>query len=120
MAKDLAEQLNDALMLYSAEVTEQIKEEARDIAEETRIKIRDSSPQRTKKYRRGWKAKKVFENANEVRYRIYNTRHQITHLLEKGHARKGGGKVAPRIHIRPAETWAQREFMKRIKKAVQK
>lgn len=122
MAKDLAEQLNDVLMLYSAEVTEQVKADAKETADEAQQKIRESGKyaNRTGKYRRGWKVKKIFENANEVRYKIYNTRYQLTHLLEKGHAKKGGGRVAPRVHIRPAEVWAQQEFMKRVKKAVRK
>lgn len=120
MAKSLEQQLNDVLVLYSQEVTEQVKQDAEAVAKETVQKLRNDSPKKTGKYRRGWKVKKMFENANEVRFRVYNTRYQLTHLLEKGHAKKGGGRVRAYVHIRPAELWAQKEFVKRVKKAVQK
>lgn len=118
--KQIDEQLDGILVFYAKEVTEEIKLIAEEVAEKAKQRIKDSSPKRTAKYKRGWKVKKIFENANEVRYKIYNTRYQLTHLLEKGHTKKGGGRVAPRVHIRPAEVWAQREFMKRVKKAVRK
>lgn len=122
MAKSLEQQLSDMLVLYSQEVTEQIKQDTETVAKETRQRIKESGnfKNRTGKYRRGWKVKKAFESANEVRFRVYNTRYQLTHLLEKGHAKKDGGRVRAYPHIRPAELWAQKEFVKRVKKAVQK
>lgn len=122
MAKSLEQQLSDVLVLYSQEVTEQIKQDTETVAKETRQRIKESGnfKNRTGKYRRGWKVKKAFESANEVRFRVYNTRYQLTHLLEKGHAKKDGGRVRAYVHIRPAELWAQKEFVKRVKKAVQK
>lgn len=122
MAKSLEQQLSDVLVLYSQEVTEQTKQDAETVAKETRQRIKESGnfKNRTGKYRRGWKVKKAFESANEVRFRVYNTRYQLTHLLEKGHAKKDGGRVMAYVHIRPAELWAQKEFVKRVKKAVQK
>ena len=122
MAKSLEQQLSDVLVLYSQEVTEQIKQDTETVAKETRQRIKESGnfKNRTGKYRRGWKVKKAFESANEVRFRVYNTRYQLTHLLEKGHAKKGGGRVRAYPHIRPAELWAQKEFVNLVKKAVQK
>lgn len=118
MARSLKEQLSNILDVYAKDVTEQIKKDAEEVAKETVDKSKQDSPKRTGKYKRGWKVKKVFENANEVRYIVYNTRYRLTHLLEKGHAKKDGGRVAARVHIRPAELWAQKEFMSRIEKAV--
>lgn len=122
MAKSLEQQLSDVLVLYSQEVTEQIKQDTETVAKETRQRIKESGnfKNRTGKYRRGWKVKKAFESANEVRFRVYNTRYQLTHLLEKGHAKKDGGRVRAYPHIRPAELWAQKEFVNLVKKAVQK
>jgi hypothetical protein len=47
------------------------------------------------------------------------TDYQLTHLLEHGHAKRNGGRVAPKIHIRPNEEKAVKEFEKRIKGAIQ-
>lgn len=45
----------------------------------------------------------------------------LAHLLEKGHARVGGGRnVAPRVHIAPAAEVAFADFEKRIKNGISK
>lgn len=121
MAKErIDEQLDGVIAFYAKEVTEEVKLIAAEIAEEARKRIRNASPKKTGKYKRGWEAKKVYEDANEVRWEIHNKRYQLTHLLEHGHLTRNGLMVAPRVHIRPAELWAQKEFVKRVKKAVQK
>lgn len=116
--KRIDEQLDGVIAFYAREVTAEIKLIAAEIAEEARKRIRDESPKRTGAYKRGWQKKKVYEDANEVCWKIHNKCYQLTHLLEHGH----GGPIpaSPKVHIRPAELWAQKEFVKRVKKAVQK
>ena len=118
----LLKQLNDMLVFYSQEVTEQIKKDAKTTAYHARGKIQKNSPSRSGRDKKNWAVKKASEDANEVRSVIYNKKptYRLTHLLESGHAKKGGGRVRAYPHIRPAELWAQKEFVNLVKKAVQK
>lgn len=122
MAKSLEQQLSDVLVLYSQEVTEQVKKDAKTTAYHAKGKIQKNAPSRSGRYKKNWAVKKAYEDANEVRYVIYNKKptYRLTHLLESGHAKKGGGRVRAYPHIRPAELWAQKEFVNLVKKAVQK
>lgn len=120
----LAEQLNKMLALYGEKVTEEIKKDIKEVANETRVIIRNTSATKTGRYRRNWAVRKVLENANEIRMVVYNKSptYRLTHLLEKGHKKSNHtGNVAPSPpggHIKPAEEWAQQELEKRIEKAV--
>ena len=42
----------------------------------------------------------------------------LAHLLEKGHARTGGGRVAPRVHIAPAAESAFKVFEEELDRRV--
>ena len=118
----LLKKLNDTLALYSQKVTEQVKKDAKTTAYHAKGKIQKNSPRRSGRYKKNWAVKIAFEDANEVRYVIYNKKptYRLTHLLESGHAKKDGGRVRAYPHIRPAELWAQKEFVNLVKKAVQK
>lgn len=71
-----------------------------------------------KKYNKGWK---VTQTKTDLRYHkkatIHNaTDYQLTHLLEKGHALKGGGRTQAFPHIAPVAEKCEDELIKNIKK----
>ena len=122
---DLETEITSRLQEYAEVTGDKVKEAARDTAKECVKDIRSKSPSKSGEYRRGWKRKTMFENADEIRISIYNAnKPQITHLLEYGHIvrNRPGGKVlgvaGAHVHIRPAEIKAKKDFEKRIKKAV--
>ena len=55
-------------------------------------------------YAKSWATKKVTENSHSLQMTVHSkNRYQLAHLLEKGHAKRNGGRVAGRPHIAPAE-----------------
>ena len=45
-------------------------------------------------------------------------RYQLAHLLEKGHAKRGGGRVEAKVHIAPAESYAISQLEDKIVKGL--
>lgn len=101
---------------YQQSVADGVKSSVRQVAAECRDEIRQNSPVRTGKYRRGWQDHTDFESAEDIRITVRNrTSYQLTHLLENGHAKRGGGRVAARPHIRPAEQNAEKKLLQKVK-----
>ncbi|WP_449451642.1 HK97 gp10 family phage protein [Streptococcus suis] len=111
MSGDLANLLAKELAAYSKEIEEEVDEIAEDVAEETVQELKDNSPKRYGKYRRSWRKKKLSTGS----YVVYNAVASLTHLLEKGHLLRNGGRVAGIVHIKPAEENAIEAFQQRIK-----
>lgn len=109
------------LAQYSEDVAEGLKREIKAVAKETVTELKSTSPRDTGEYARGWTYKVEFENAQDIRVRIRNrTKPQLTHLLEYGHAKTGGGRVQGKPHIRPAEQRAEKKLDGAVKVVVRK
>ena len=73
-----------------------------------------------KSYNKGWK---VTQTKTDKRYHkkatIHNvTDYRLTHLLEKGHALKGGGRARAFPHIAPVAEKCEDELVKNIQKYI--
>ena len=119
------EQLGDAVDKILTEYFDGIETESTrlvaEVAAETAAKLQVTSPKDTGKYAKGWRVKqgKKAKARNEVE--IYNTRYQLTHLLEHGHIKVVHGTVlgftAARPHIAAAEQEAINKLIKGIEEA---
>ena len=59
------------------------------------------------------------ESAVGIGVTVYSPSHyMLAHLLENGHAKRGGGRVKAIPHIKPAEDHARDELVKDIEKAL--
>ena len=97
---DLAGEIVLAVKTYTGEVGVAIEEAVKETAQALVTDLREISPKKTGEYAKGWTAKKE----GPGRYVVYNKKKpQLTHLLEHGHAKRGGGRVEGRPHIKPAE-----------------
>lgn len=110
------------LSLYSDVVKEQIEEIEERVAKMAVKKLRVAggfeNHRSSKGYRKGWRAKK--QNRGWV---VYNaTNYQLTHLLEKGHALRNGGRTVGSAkafpHIKPVEQNIIKEFEKEIREVL--
>lgn len=118
-ADDLAAAIMLELSGYNQEVTEHLKEEIRETAEECVKEIKLRAPVCTGKYKRGWKFKIVYETREDIRIMVYNAaKPQLTQLLENGHAKRNGGRVMGIPHIAPAEKNAERRLEEKVKVVV--
>lgn len=116
----LADAIGAELSSYGEEVTDEVKRVVKAAGEDCKNDIQRRSPKRTGKYRKGWRSTVAYEGADGIRVIVYNaTDGQLTHLLENGHAKVGGGRVDGTPHILPAEQAVERELMQKLKEALQ-
>ena len=110
------------LASYRQEVTDALKKDVKTVAKECAAEIKEGSPYLTGSYKKGWRTKIEFESDDDIRITVHNrTDYQLTHLLEYGHAGKGGtpeGAASPHPHIRPAEEHAEKKLLKKVKVAI--
>lgn len=111
---DFASDLARELQRYANVVEEKLTTAQEDLADIAVSKLKQGSPKKTGAYRKGWRKKK--EGKGVV---LHNTQGQLTHLLENGHAKVGGGRVSAQVHIRPVEEYVIDELPRRIERAVQ-
>lgn len=112
----LAGEVAAMLEAYTDEVTEAVKAECETVADECLKEIRAASPVKTGKYKKGWKKKVEYEGKKDIRIRVYNAKYPgLTYLLEKGHAKVNGGRVAAIPHIEPAEQHAAEKLVNKVK-----
>ena len=111
--------VRDILKEYSVDVTQAAGEAIEEVAKEAVKKLKKTSPRLTGKYAAGWtcEVKKGTVTNSATVYGKKNT-YPLAHLLENGHAKRGGGRVAPIVHIKPVEEWAVSEVEKRIREKV--
>ncbi|SFC02787.1 Bacteriophage HK97-gp10, putative tail-component [Bacillus sp. 491mf] len=113
---DLANEIVRQVELYTREVEEVVEVSKVEVAKNAVDELRQKSPKLTGDYRKGWRVKKVGNNVV-----IHNkTNYQLTHLLEKGHAKAGGGRVPAKVHIAPVEERAVNDYLERVERAVQR
>ena len=117
MALNFAADISKILDSYvTADVMPAVTKAVEEVSKEAVKKLKDTSPRgSTKKYYKGW-TKEVTKGRMTASAVIYGKKgtYQLAHLLENGHAKRGGGRVDGIEHIKPVEEWAAKEFEKRI------
>ncbi|MDA2320289.1 MULTISPECIES: HK97 gp10 family phage protein [Bacillus cereus group] len=116
---DFASEIARELQRYAHVVEEDMEEAKEKVANDLVSELKQKSPKSTRKdtrkYAKGWRKKK---EGNAII--IHNAlKPQLTHLLEKGHAKVGGGRVPAKVHIAPAEEKAINEFTELVERAIQ-
>lgn len=116
--KDLGKAITDALYTYTAEVEAALRKEVDKTATDIKEDIQARAPVRSGDYRAGWKVKKRDTRSTTSRI-IHNAdRPRLPHLLEHGHAKRGGGRVPGRPHIRPAVEPRVEQMAKNIERII--
>ena len=105
---------------YGDDVAEGLRQAVLSVADIAKQEVKAGAPYRTGKYRKGWSVRKDTADRFRTDAIIHNrTRYQIAHLLEKGHAKRGGGRVEDIVHIAPAEQRAVKNLEEAVKRIAQ-
>jgi len=116
---ELADVINEGLQEYASLTSEKVKSAVRKSAKTVKEQINSSAPVLTGRYAKSWKAKTTAESSNMLQQTVYSpNRYMLAHLLEKGHAKRGGGRVRAIPHIAPAEEAGIEMLESLIEKAV--
>ena len=101
---ELADTIMRGLTEYADASAETVKKAVADAGKTVKKEIQAQAPVRTGKYKKSLTVTKRKETANSLEVSVHSrNRYQLTHLLEKGHAKRGGGRVRAIPHIAPAE-----------------
>lgn len=118
----LSEAINRELTIYSQEITEKIKIEAKESMKELVKKTKATAPvgHRKKHYRDNITSRKVREDDRGAEYQWYvkGPDYRLSHLLENGHALKDGGRFEGTHFIANASDPILAEFELKVEEAI--
>lgn len=117
------DQLADAVMSnlakYSDLAADEMKQAVKRAGTTVRKEIQANAPKNTRAYAKSWTVKNVRESSNALEIVVHSkNRYQLAHLLEFGHAKRGGGRVPGRAHIAPAEEKGIQQLEEDIKRGL--
>ncbi len=120
-ADRMAEAVMEGLLEYAELATDVMKDCVKKAGNTVKKETQAGAPVRTGKYKKSWAVKRQRETSNTLEVVVHSrNRYQLTHLLEKGHAKRGGGRVRAIPHIAPAEEKGVRELEEGIKRGLSK
>ena len=113
----LADAIMEGLKEYSDLASSEVKGAVRKAGKLVKDEIAANAPKKTGAYSKSWSVKATKETSESLELVVYSkNRYQIAHLLEHGHAKRGGGRVAGIPHIAPAEENAVKQLEEDIVK----
>lgn len=114
---NLAKTIMEGLQEYADVASADVKTAVRKAGKNVKAEISANAPKRTGAYAKSWAVKTEKETAHSLEVVVHSkNRYQIAHLLEHGHAKRGGGRVAGIPHIAPAEEKAVKKLEEDIVK----
>lgn len=116
LAADIQKILDD----YGGDVTNLTKETVKKIGDKGKQALQSNSGVfgGTGKYASGWSSR-VEETRMGATATLYNSKVPgLPHLLEFGHAMRGGGRVSGRVHIKPVEDELTKAFEQTLRNEV--
>ena len=116
---DMAAEIMEGLEEYADLADAAMKKAVRKTATAVKNEISANAPVKSGRYKRSWTTKKTKENSHTLEMTVHSKdRYQIAHLLEHGHAKRGGGRVAAIPHIAPAEQHGEEMLTNLIEEAL--
>ena len=115
----LAAVVEKELKDYEEDAQDIVKRAVKKAGDDAKKELKEKSPKLTGKYAKSWAVKTVKESTSELDVVVHSRKlYGLTHLLENGHAKRGGGRVQAKVHIKPVETDVTEKLEKDIKEGL--
>lgn len=115
----MADAIMEGLLEYADLATDVMKGCVKKAGNTVKKETQENAPVKSGKYGKSWAVKRQRETSHMLEVVVHSKdRYQLTHLLEKGHARRGGGRVKAFPHIGPAEEKGIRELEDGIRRGL--
>ena len=115
----MAHVIMEGLQEYADLATDDLKAAVKKAGNEAKKDIQANAPVKTGKYKGSWTVKTTKETSNAMEVVVHSkNRYQLAHLLEFGHAKRGGGRTRAFPHIAPAEAKAEELLEKEVERAL--
>ena len=116
---NLAAEIMKGLTEYKNLATADMKTAVRKAGKSVKKDIQANAPKKTGAYSKSWTVKTTKETSESLELTVHSPKkYQLAHLLEKGHAKRGGGRTKAIPHIAPAEEKAVKDLEADIKRAL--
>ena len=115
----MADAIMEGLLEYADLATDVMKGCVKKAGNTVKKETQENAPVKSGKYGKSWAVKRQREISHMLEVVVHSKdRYQLTHLLEKGHAKRGGGRVKSFPHIGPAEEKGIRELEDGIRRGL--
>ncbi|EKB53583.1 HK97 gp10 family phage protein [Falseniella ignava] len=115
----LADEIMKGLTEYADLATDSMKDAVKKSGQTVRKEIKANAPKKSGDYQKSWSVKTERETATQLSLVVHSkNRYQLAHLLEHGHAKRGGGRTKAIPHILPAEELGVKQLQENIEKAL--
>lgn len=117
---EIANEIANTLSGYTVQVADGVKAAADETMKELVADTKKDAPTRSGDYKKAMAIKTRHESNYEKRLTWYvkPPHYRLTHLLEKGHAKRGGGRVKAYPHVAKNEEKAIADFEDRVKEVI--
>nr|WP_289698160.1 HK97 gp10 family phage protein [Enterocloster clostridioformis] len=117
----LADEVMRQLEEFADSTADGMRAAVRKAGDTVRSEIKSGAPVRSGAYSKSWSVKSTKESSHAFEVTVYSrNRYQLAHLLEHGHAKRGGGRVSGRAHIAPAEESGIRQLEQEIERSIRR
>ena len=100
----MADAIMDGLLEYAGLATDTMQDCVKKAGNTVKKETQANAPVKAGRYKKSWAVKRQKETSTTLEMVVHSrNRYQLTHLLEKGHAKRGGGRVKAIPHIAAAE-----------------
>ncbi|WP_031555294.1 HK97 gp10 family phage protein [Oribacterium sp. FC2011] len=115
----IAHVIMEGLQEYADLATDDLKKAVKKAGDEAKKDIQNNAPVKTGAYKKSWTVKTTKETSNAMEVVVHSrNRYQLAHLLEFGHAKRGGGRTRAFPHIAPAEQRAAELLEREVEAAL--